>query len=60
MEQEQAFRSARSYYFQSMIHELGSRRIPMNILRIFWSVASEQARAFINNGHWRGPTSLRV
>lgn len=52
--ERKAFISTRKYFFQSMLLEwAGHRRPPMRIIRIYWNLASKQARTWMDTNDWR-------
>ena len=58
--EREAFVSARSGHFQSMMHGYGPGPIPFSIARKYFSIATDRANAYIARGVWKKPTTIQV
>lgn len=52
MTSREAFLSCRSFYFRELVAEYDAKnrsRVPSKILRLYWQVANERAREWVNS-----------
>lgn len=56
----QAFVGSRSFHFQSMMIGYGPGPVPFSIARMYFSIATDRANAYVARGSWDSPISIRV